>query len=112
MAQTVRDAALETRTARARLEQRGKPYYRLLDQGLHLGYRRNAGSGTWLARIYDGRGGYRLERIATADDMADADGVAILSFTQAQTMARKLHVSAARAAAGLPPVTGGAYTVG
>jgi integrase len=111
MAQTVRDAALDTRTARSRLEVRGKPYYRLLDQGLHLGYRRNGGSGSWLVRIYDGKGGYRLERIGTADDTADADGTAILSFPQAQAMARKLHVGAARAAAGLPPIAGGPYTV-
>jgi hypothetical protein len=35
MARTVRDMSLETRAARARL----KPYYRLIDQGCHLGYR-------------------------------------------------------------------------
>jgi hypothetical protein len=75
MAQTVRDTALETRAARSRLAVQGKPYCRLLDQGLHLGYRRNAGTGTWLVRVYNGRGGYRLERIATADDTADSDGL-------------------------------------
>jgi integrase len=112
MAQTVRDAALETRSARARLERRGKPHYRLLDQGLHLGYRKNRGGGVWLARQYDGQGGYRLERIGTADDTADANGVSVLSFAQAQAMVRKLHTGAARAAAGLPPEISGPYTVG
>jgi hypothetical protein len=42
MARTVRDAALGTRSARLRLAPRGKPYWRELEQGLHLGYRRRA----------------------------------------------------------------------
>ena len=62
-------------------------------------------------RLYDGRGGYRLERIGTADDTGDPDGTAILSFAQAQAMARKRHADAARAAAGLPPPISGPYTV-
>src|SRR5215470_9294394 len=75
MAQTVRDAALESRTARARLETRKKAYFRLLDQGLHLGYRRNAGSGTWMVRLYGGDGKYRIEKLGVADDWGDANGV-------------------------------------
>ena len=41
MARTVRDAQLESREARSRLEARGKPHYRLIEPGLHLGYRNN-----------------------------------------------------------------------
>ena len=89
---------------------RPKPYYRSLDPGLHLGYRRSANGGSWLARIYLGQQAYRLERVATADDKADADGVAVLSFSQAQAAARALFVSATRRAAGLPEA--GPYTVG
>jgi len=52
MARTVRDSNLESRTARARLESSGQPYYRNLEPGLlHLGYRKPlAGAGKWLAR--------------------------------------------------------------
>ena len=40
MARTLRDAALVTRSARFRLAPRAKPYWRMLETGLHLGYRR------------------------------------------------------------------------
>ena len=40
MPRTVRDAALETRSARSRLRTRGEPYWKSLDAGLALGYRR------------------------------------------------------------------------
>jgi integrase len=109
MARTVRDTALETRTARSRLEGRGKPYYRALEPGLHLGYRKPAnGAGKWVVRHYAGAEAYRVETIATADDFSDADGVAILNFKQAQDDARKRMVARAKAAAGET----GPYTVG
>jgi len=109
MARLVRDATLDSRTARSRLKVRAKPYYRSLDPGLHLGYRRSANGGSWLARLYLGQQAYRLERIATADDKADADGAAVLSFSQAQAAARRRFVSSTRQAAGLPE--DGPYTV-
>jgi hypothetical protein len=37
MARTVRDANLQTREARGRLLARGKPYFRLMEEGLHIG---------------------------------------------------------------------------
>jgi hypothetical protein len=40
MARTVRDAKLETRTARLRLPIRSEPYWRGLEKGFALGYRR------------------------------------------------------------------------
>ena len=59
MARSVRDANLETRTARQRLSPRGKPYYRNLEPGLHLGYRRPLkGAGKWVARHYVGERDY------------------------------------------------------
>ena len=109
MARTVRDTNLETRTARSRLEGRGKPYYRALEPGLHLGYRKPAsGTGKWVVRHYAGAETYKVETIATADDFSDADGVAILNFKQAQDDARKRMVARARASAGEI----GPYTVG
>ena len=97
MARTVRDSNLESRTARARLESSGQPYYRNLEPGLlHLGYRKPlAGAGKWLARRYTGNGSYRLHKIGVADDLSDADGKVILSFKQAQALARKLMVEQA-----------------
>ncbi|ACA21158.1 integrase family protein [Methylobacterium sp. 4-46] len=101
MARTVRDANLDSRTARARLEPRGKPYFRTLEPGLHLGYRRLArGAGKWVARHYVGERAYEVETLATADDFSDADGVAVLNFRQAQELARARMVQRAHAAAG------------
>jgi integrase len=101
MARTVKDALLDTRTARSRLKARGKPYWRGLEPGLHLGYRKPlSGAGKWLARHYVGGQAYAVETIATADDFSDADGVAILSFPQAQTLARTRMVARAHTAAG------------
>src|ERR1700730_15546749 len=100
MARTVRDANLETRTARLRLGMRAEPYWRTIDAGAHLAYYRGRRGGTWVARLYqDGR--YRKTALATADDMSDADGVAILSFAQAQAAARKWFSRLARHAAGI-----------
>lgn len=109
MARIVRDATLDSRTARARLKVRAKPYYRALDPGLHLGYRRSANGGSWLVRTYLGQQSYRLDKLGTADDKADADGVAILNFSQAQTAARLRGVAITRQAAGLHDA--GPYTV-
>jgi integrase len=106
MARTVRDAALESRTARARLKPSGKPYYRSIDPGLHLGYRKGVAGGKWVMRWYVGEGDYRLETVGLADDTADADGVAVLDFKQAQGLIRQRHVELVRVAKGLPPQDG------
>src|SRR5258708_36700486 len=101
MARTVRDALLDTRTARGRLKARGKPYFRTMEPGLHLGYRKPlSGPGKWVARHYIGEQSYEVETLAIADDYSDADGVAVLSFHQAQKLARTRMVHRAHAAAG------------
>jgi integrase len=101
MARTVRDASLDSRTARSRLRARGRPYFRALEPGLHLGYRKPlAGPGKWVARHYIGDHHYENETLATADDYSDADGIAVLSFHQAQTLARTRMVDRAHTAAG------------
>lgn len=110
MARTVRDANLETRTARARLKASGKPYYRAIDPGLHLGYRKGQAGGKWVMRWYTGQGKYEVDTIATADDSADADGVAVLDFRQAQALIRERYVERVRVAQGLP-AKDGPYTV-
>jgi integrase len=102
MARSVRDTNLDTRTARSRLRARRKPYYRQLEPGLHLGYRRPlSGTGKWVARYYIGDDQYQTETFNTADDFSDADGVEILNYWQAVEAARKRMVQRAHKAAGI-----------
>jgi integrase len=110
MARTVRDANLGSRSARLGLAPAGKPYYRAIDPGLHVGYRRGRDGGKWVMRRYVGDSSYQVETIAVADDKADADGVAVLDFKQAQAKVRELHVERSRVARGLP-ASEGPYTV-
>jgi integrase len=114
MARTIRDRTIDSREARGRLKARGKPYYRLIEEGLHLGYRKPRGrrgkpapAGKWVSRRYDGEQSYTVSTIGVADDFSDADGVAVLSFKQAQDKARAAHVQRAHEAAG----SGGPLTV-
>ena len=111
MARAVRDSKLDSRNARAKLAPSGKPYYRSIDPGLHLGYRKGISGGKWVVRFYIGEGGYKVETIGTADDKADADGVAVLDFRQAQAFAREKHVEHVRLAKGFPARQDGPYTV-
>jgi integrase len=101
MARRIKDKTLDARAAREKLRISGKPYYRLVEPGLHLGYRKLRGrAGTWVARHYVGNQEYKTEGIGTADDLSDADGVMILNFWQATERARERAVSRAHAAAG------------
>jgi integrase len=110
MARTVNDAKLDSRTARDRLKA-GRRYWLSLDQGLHLGYRRGPQGGKWLARFYIGAQAYEVMTLpGVADDHGDADGLTIVSFRQAQALARKLHSERAHRAAG-KPMPGVVYTV-
>jgi integrase len=88
MARTVRDTNLETRTARLRLQIRTEPYWRGLEKGFALGYRRRGRGGTWLARRRQVEGGYAEHRIGTTDDLQEADGIAVFDYGQAQKSAR------------------------
>jgi integrase len=102
MARTVRDARLESCAARQKLSSRGKPYFKTLDPGLHLGYRKPLrGAGKWVVRFYVGGQAYCTETIATADDLSGANDVDVLDFSQAQREARRrrddrVHVAAGR----------------
>ena len=88
MARTVREASLSTRSARLRLAVAPKPYWRVIEQGLHLGYRRRATGGSWIARRRNDEGIYRETKLGLADDLADANRDTILDFSQAQRAAR------------------------
>jgi integrase len=101
MARKVKDKALDSREARSKLKPRGKPYWRSLEARLHIGYRRLKGkAGTWWARHYIGAQTYEIEALGNADDLSDADGVAVINFWQAQDKARERMVARAHAAAG------------
>jgi integrase len=95
MPRKVKDVDITTRTARAKLKKRHKPYYRKIAGGLHLGYRKvTGGAGTWIARRYNGDGVYETDNLKNADgvfviadDFDAADGVRVLNFEQAQKKA-------------------------
>jgi integrase len=85
------DVNLSTRTRRLDLKPRAKPYWRVVQDGLHLGYRRSRvarRAGTWLARRYLGDEHYEVAAIGTADDHALMPGLSPLTFDQAQAAAR------------------------
>lgn len=90
MARRVRDKGLETREARKALAARGKPYYRAIGQRLHIGYRKGRTGGRWVMRSYR-NSKYVVATIADADDVLDADGIAVLNFWQAQERVRQLY---------------------
>lgn len=91
MPRKARDERLDTRAARLRLPVRREPYFRTIQEGRAIGYRRLAGGkgGSWIARHFDrDREPQRLYRaLGAADDLLDADGLGTLSFAQAQAAA-------------------------
>jgi integrase len=114
MPRTIRDQRFDTREARKKLAARGKPYWRLLDEGLHFGYRKGRDAGKWVVRFYKGDGQYVVETIGSADDGgSDADGVEILTFAQGQAKAREVAATRKREASGADPAEAGVsvYTV-
>jgi integrase len=106
MARTIRDQRLDSKEARKKLKPSGKPYWRLLDEGVHFGYRKGQSGGKWVVRLYKGNQQYVVETIGNADDGAsDADGVSILSFAQGQARARDVAELRRKGIATTPAVT-------
>jgi integrase len=101
MARKSRDERLDTRTARLRLAPRREPYWRNIQEGRAIGYRRASGgkSGTWVARHYDPTAATarQYRALGSADDFMDADGADTLAFAQAQDHARNWFTELARA---------------
>jgi len=106
MPRTVREKRLDSPAARAKLKHSGKPYWRAIDTGLHLGYRKGLNGGKWVLRRYLGKETYHVETIGAADDHSPADGASILDFFQAQRKAREVA-----ALAKAPESRGGPFTV-
>jgi integrase len=70
-------------------ERRKKPYWTTISPGIHLGYRRNQGGGTWSVRVADS-GAEWIKKIALADDLEVASPPYVRSYWQALDAARAL----------------------
>lgn len=90
MGRLVRDSNMGTREARRRLTVRKVPYWRLIVEGIHLGYYKGNNSGKWYVKTRTPEGKYTWQAIASTDDYADANGKTILNYSQAQDAAKKI----------------------
>ena len=91
MARRQRNNSLEGRTARLKLAIRRRPYPGAkLARGKQMQYRRNKGNGTWLLKVSDGHGKPWTKAFAQADDFDDSDNKTILTFFEAQDVAKGL----------------------
>ena len=111
MARTVRNAKIDTRSARAKLSFRREPYWTVLSHGCALGYRKGAKGGTWIARFRDDGGRQHYQAIGPADDARDPDGLTVFDFAAAQAKARAWFELKAREQAGDLTPSRGPYTV-
>jgi integrase len=105
MSKTVREKKLDSPAARAKLKASGKPYWRSIDPGLHLGYRKGLAGGVWVLRRYLGNEKYKVETIGAADDHSTADGATVLDFFQAQRKARELAAQSRAPVSAQGPLT-------
>ena len=101
IARAVRDVRLDNRAARERLTARKKACYRVIEAGKHIGYYKGLRTGFWLARTFDGTR-YSEKKLGTADDTLDANGLDVLSFSEAQASARKWFDELASAGHAMP----------
>jgi integrase len=100
MARTVRNAKIDTRSARSKLAERREPYWTVISAGCAIGYRKGAKGGTWIARFRDMARKQHYDALGAADDARDADGRSVYSFAQAQERARNWFWQKAREDAG------------
>jgi len=108
MGRALKDAKLDRREARLKLPIQKEPHWRLVSEGAHLGYYRGQRVGKWVARFRKPGtgGGYSKKTLGEADDGArDADGVAILTFGQADQAARAWFEEQARGDEAVGPFT-------
>jgi integrase len=102
MPRQTKDQPITTRAARERLAARAEPYWRALDAGVALGYRKARNGGTWIARVMlDGK--YREGALGRADDALKPEGVTVLDYRQAEAKGRAWASAQHHKAAGLDP---------
>ena len=111
MARTVRDAKLDSRSARVKLAQRPEPYWTVISEGCALGYRRGSKGGIWIARFRDDNGKQHYEALGSSDDARDPDNLTAFSFGQAQSKARDFFTCKIREIVGDFVPTDGPFTV-
>jgi integrase len=89
MARTVADQKIESKTDRAKLKPSPVPYWRAIEPGLHIGFRKGKAIGQWVARHHIGaRAGkapyeWRTLKGCAEDTDRPADGATVLSYKQA-----------------------------
>jgi len=83
MPKTSLNPRIVNRTVRAKLAPRRDPYWHLIAEGQHLGYRRLEIGGSWIVRYYTREHGRRFQALGMADDTAPANGTHVLGFQQA-----------------------------
>ena len=84
--------ALQSKTARRRLEPQSKPYWGQLTVGRFLGYRKRKGkgAGSWVARVkLVSQRRYAEQKLGIADDDVENDGIHVLSFEEAAEAAHE-----------------------
>ncbi|HEX2526041.1 MAG TPA: site-specific integrase [Geminicoccus sp.] len=97
---------ISSKTERAKLETAHEPWWFGISPGQHIGYRRLKGTeyGTWYARwrpTGSSKLTYRKTALGFADDQREANGIDILSFTQAKEAAVRWWDQQVRRAAGM-----------
>jgi integrase len=100
---------LQTPSSRRFIKQTPKLHVVKIFTGLAVGYRKGKNGGSWFARRHDAGMKYTFERLGVADDLGDADGIAVLSFDQAQEAARLWFKRRAQEETG--GVVDGSYTI-
>jgi integrase len=111
MARTIRNAKLDTRSARIKITPRREPYWVVISKGCALGYRRGGNGGTWIARLRDDTGKQHYESLGASDDARDPDGLTVFDYAQAQEMVRAFALRKARELAGHDQAQAGPYKV-
>ena len=87
MARTVRNSKLDSRSARSRLPVSKTVHWVAIDRGKAVGYRKGAKGGVWIAKLVRSDGRKEIA-LGGADDVLDANGKTILTYSQAQEKAR------------------------
>jgi integrase len=111
MARTIRNAKIDTRSARSKLPERREPYWTVLSAGCALGYRKGVKGGTWIARFRGDDGRQHYGPLGAADDARDPDGLSVFNFAQAQRRARAWFDQKAKEQAGDFVTSDRPYTV-
>lgn len=97
MGRSSTEVRIQERAARARLKPKANPYWRMISEGQHLGYRCGKRVGTWVARYRQAgsEGNGTKHMLGVADDTCEANGTTILNWKQALDKANKWFASQA-----------------